>query len=69
MIMMMEVIQRHSGQWVIVHAAREIAKDFDTEAEAWAWADCNIDDQIYCTPNRLSASLLYRTPEPNSRSQ
>jgi hypothetical protein len=59
---MMDIIQKSSGRWVIIHALREIAKDFDSEAAAWAWADEQIDDQIFCTPNKLSTVLEYRNP-------
>lgn len=66
---MMDVMQKASGKWIIVHAGREVAKDFDAEADAWSWADANIDDQITCTPNWLSPPLGYRTPEPNLGAQ
>jgi hypothetical protein len=66
---MMDVLQKSNGKWTIVHAAREIDKDFNTEAEAWSWADEFVDDQVTCTANRLAAPLIYRTPEPNLRKQ
>jgi hypothetical protein len=66
---MMEVLQRVDGRWIIIHAAREIANDFDSEAAAWSWADENVDDQVLCTPNRLSAPLEYRSPTPDLRTQ
>jgi hypothetical protein len=66
---MMDVIQKSDSKWVIIHAAREVAKDFDSEADAWSWADGHIDDQVTCTPNWLSNPLDYRSPEPNLRTQ
>lgn len=62
----MEVIQRASGKWVIIHALREIAQEFDSESAAWSWADANIDDQFTCTPNWYSAPLVYKTAAPES---
>lgn len=66
---MMDVLQKSTGKWAIIHAAREIAQDFDTEAQAWSWADEFVDDQVTCTPNRHSPPLVYRTPEPNLKRQ
>lgn len=63
---MMDVVRKYDGRWVIIHAAREIAKDFDTEDAAWSWADENVDDQVFCSPNRLSEPLEYRTPVPGA---
>lgn len=65
----MDVLQRADGRWIIIHAAREIAKDFDSAESAWLWADENVDDQVLCTPNRLSAPLEYRSPAPDLRTQ
>lgn len=66
---MMDIFQKSDGKFVIIHAGREVAKDFENEAAAWSWADGNIDDQVLCTPNQLSAPLEYRTPLPNLRAQ
>jgi hypothetical protein len=66
---MMDVFQKSGGMWVIIHAAREVAKDFDSEAEAWTWADEHIDDQVFCTPNQISDPLEYRSPKPDLRKQ
>lgn len=66
---MMDILQKSDGKFVIIHAGREVAKDFETETAAWSWADENVDDQVLCTPNRLSAALEYRTPLPNLRTQ
>lgn len=66
---MMDVLQKSGGKWVIIHATREVAKDFDTEIDAWSWADENIDDQVLCTPSRLSAPLEYRSPKLDLRTQ
>lgn len=61
---MMDVLKRADGQFVIIHAGREVAKDFDTEAAAWSWADHHIDDQVFDGPNWLAEPLVYRTPQP-----
>jgi hypothetical protein len=66
---MMDVFRKSDGKFAIIHAGREIAKDFETEDAAWSWADANVDDQVLCTPNRLSAPLKYRTVLPNLRAQ
>jgi hypothetical protein len=66
---MMDVLQKSDGKFVIIHAGREVAKDFETETDAWSWADGNVDDQVLCTPNWLSPPLEYRTPLPNLRAQ
>jgi hypothetical protein len=65
---MMDVLQKSTGAFVIIHAGREVAKDFETENDAWSWADDNIDDQVFCSPNRLSVPLQYRTPAGVGRS-
>jgi hypothetical protein len=59
---MMDVLQKSSRKWAIIHDGREIDEDFDTEAAAWSWADENVDDQVTCTPNWLAPPLKYRTP-------
>lgn len=66
---MMDILRKSDGKFAIIHGGREIARDFETEDAAWSWADANVDDQILCTPNRLSAPLEYRTPLPNLRAQ
>jgi hypothetical protein len=66
---MMDILRKSDGKFVIIHAGREVAKDFETEDSAWSWADANVDDQVLCTPNRISAPLEYRTAEPNLRAQ
>jgi hypothetical protein len=66
---MMDVLQKSGGKWVIIHAGREVAKDFDTESDAWAWADGHIDDQVACTPNWFADPLEYRGPAPDLRTQ
>jgi hypothetical protein len=65
----MDIIRKSDGKFVIIHAGREVSKDFETENDAWTWADANVDDQVLCTPNRLSPPLAYRTPEPNLKAQ
>jgi hypothetical protein len=64
-VVVMDVLQKSNGKWVIIHAAREVAKDFDTEADAWSWADEYVDDQVTCTPNWLAEPLEYRSPKPD----
>lgn len=66
---MMDIFRKADGRFVIIHAGREVAKDFETEHDAWAWADANVDDQVLCTPNRLSPTLAYRTATPNLKAQ
>lgn len=62
----MDVIKNHSGRWIIIHAGKEVAQDFETEAEAWKWADHNIDDQVFDGPNEFTQTqIVYRTPGPN----
>lgn len=56
----MEIIPTKPSGFVIVHAGRVIERDFATEAEANAWADLNIDDQMFDTPNWLAEPLKYR---------
>jgi hypothetical protein len=58
----MDVERDHSGRWRIIHAGREVAEDFESEDEAWAWADKNIDDQMFDAPNHYSPPL--RRPRP-----
>ena len=52
-------IMEHEGQWRIAHAGKVIAQPFATEAEANTWADCNIDDQMFDTPNSFMPPLEY----------
>ena len=54
-------IERRSDHFIIVHAGKEIDHTFATEAEAWAWADEFIDDQVFDSPNDFSPPLSYRT--------
>jgi hypothetical protein len=65
----MDVFKRSNGSFAIIHAGREIDKDFATEDEAWSWADRNIDDQMFDGPNWLAEPLAYRTPPPTGRQQ
>jgi len=60
----MDVIQKSSGGWAIVHAGKEVDEDFDSEASAWSWADHHIDDQVFDGPNWFSEPIAYRTPAP-----
>jgi hypothetical protein len=66
----MDVVRGKNGKYVIIHAGREVDKDFDTEGEAWHWADANIDDQVFDDPNWFTDKpISYRTPPPNPRTQ
>lgn len=55
----MDIVE-HKGKWVIIHAGKEVAETFDTEADAWTWADKHIDDQVFDGPNDYSPPLTYR---------
>lgn len=54
----MEIFE-HDNLWAITHAGKVVAKRFTSEADAWAWADSNIDDQVFDEPNHFSAPLTY----------
>jgi hypothetical protein len=58
------VVERRSDHFVIVHAGKEIDFSFATEAQAWAWADEFIDDQVFDGPNWFSPPLTYRPVRP-----
>jgi hypothetical protein len=55
----MQIVE-HNGVWIIRHGGREIAEDFETEDEAWSWADANVDDQVFDSPNHHYPPLRYR---------
>ena len=58
----MKIVERGPGQVEIIHAGKTVdAPDFKTEAEAYAWADEHIDDQVTDSPNWLASPLTYRT--------
>lgn len=57
----MDIVRTERGKWVIIHNGREVDRDFDTEGEAWKWADHNIDDQVFDGPN-TKEPIPYRTP-------
>ena len=61
----MEIEKNHNGRWIIVHGGKEVKETFDSEREAYAWADKNIDDQMFDRPNWFSPPITYRTPGPN----
>ena len=63
----MEIKQTASGRWVIWHGGRLVDAEFATEAEAWAWADRNIDDQVFGEPNWFSGPIKY-VAEPTGAS-
>lgn len=56
----MNVIKKDDCTFVIVHAGREIDQAFNSEIDAWEWADEHIDDQMFDTPNKFGPSLGYR---------
>lgn len=57
----MKIVERSPGQFEIIHAGKTVdAPNFTTEAEAWSWADANIDDQMFDSPNTLADPLRYR---------
>lgn len=64
----MDVFHKAAGQWVIVHAGKEIDQDFRSEEEAWAWADKHVDDQVFDEPNDFSPPLQYRPLTSRDRS-
>lgn len=52
-------IEKIDGKWRINHAGKLVTKKFETEDAAWYWADGNIDDQVFDTPNCLAPPLVY----------
>lgn len=61
----MDVARRSDGRFIIIHSGREVDADFDTQEGAWRWADANIDDQMFDSPNWLADPLRYRSAEPS----
>jgi hypothetical protein len=55
----MDILLSETGRWVIIHGGKRLKIDFATEAEAWAWADSHIDDQVFGEPNWYSEPLEY----------
>lgn len=56
----MMITVREGAHWVIVHAGRVIDASFPDRESAERWADSNIDDQMFDSPNELSPPLKYR---------
>ena len=56
----MQVRMNSSGKHEIVHAGQTVDTYFDSKSDAWNWADSNIDDQLYDTPNTISPPLVYK---------
>ena len=52
-------IVNYGNGWIILHANKIIDQTFDSEEQAWTWADDNIDDQVFDSPNTLSPPLRY----------
>jgi hypothetical protein len=55
----MMIKERESGKWQIFHGARWIAGTFETEEDAYNWADEFIDDQFTDQPNTFMPPLQY----------
>lgn len=63
----MRIEQCDDHHFVIIHGGLEVAQDFFSEAEAWAWADDNIDDQVFDSPNWFAEPIAYRpTTDPRA---
>ena len=56
----MMLTAKEGNRFVIIHAGKVIDESFDTREQAEAWADDNIDDQMFDTPNTFSPPLVYR---------
>jgi hypothetical protein len=56
----MMITCREGAHFVIVHAGRVIDQKFHDQESAERWADKNIDDQMFDTPNSFSPPLKYR---------
>lgn len=56
----MMITVREGAHFVIVHAGRVIDETFPDRESAEAWADANIDDQMFDKPNWFSPPLRYR---------
>jgi hypothetical protein len=56
----MMITCREGSHWVVIHAGRVIDARFPDRASAEAWADNNIDDQMFDAPNHFSPPLVYR---------
>lgn len=54
-------MKKPSGKWGIVHAGRFLVQNFDTKEEAEDWELVNVDDQMFDSPNSLSAPLEYES--------
>lgn len=58
------IVIHYNNLWYINHGGRFLVQCFFSEADAWSWADENIDDQVFGGPNRLSPPLDYRETSP-----
>jgi hypothetical protein len=61
-----KIISASPSGFVIIHAGRIIDKDFATKAEAEAWADANIDDQMFDKPNWFADPIKYRAAQDSA---
>lgn len=55
----MHILRKFNMKFSIIHANKYIDKEFETMAEAEAWADEFVDDQVFDSPNTLSPPLQY----------
>lgn len=57
----MDVVKREDDKYDIIHNGKEVAAGpFVSEDAAWSWADRNIDDQTFDSPNTLADPIKYR---------
>ncbi len=54
------IVVNEGKHFVVVHAGRVIDETFPDRESAESWADSNIDDQMFDTPNTFSPPLKYR---------
>jgi hypothetical protein len=52
-------IKVHEDKWRIIHSGRVVLQSFDTEEEAYSWANRNIDDQVFDNENTFADPLEY----------
>lgn len=55
----MRVFNHPDGGWYIRHGRGIIDQTFNSEDEAYLWANENIDDQVFDGPNTLCPPLKY----------
>jgi hypothetical protein len=62
----MVIGQTDIGTWIIWHGGHRVKKEFSSEREANRWADSNIDDQVFDSPNWFSGPIEYVENLPNN---